>query len=273
VLTVADTYRIDLHEQRTVRQILLATVSLYRRYPLLFAVLALAVVAPYELAVLGITGYGPLVRLAGRHAGVFWLLFLLRTSLVGPLVAALHMHAVLAVGEGRRPRLGAVASHGLRVLPVVGAADVMASVGIYVGLILIIVPGVILWLRWIVVAQAAAIEHEGPLAAMQRSWRLSAGHYRHIFVIALVLFALSAGLTLGARAIPLGSASGIASVALGIVVETVIASFAALTLAVLYFDLRARPQSPEHAPLRPQQKERRRPERGRREYQHLRDLD
>jgi hypothetical protein len=269
---VASTYSIDLQEQRSVRRILLATVALYRRYPVLFAVLALAVVAPYELAVLGITGYGPLVKLAGRHAGVFWLLLLLRTSLVNPLVAALHMHAVLAVGKGHRPLPGDVASNGLRVLPVVGAADVMTSIGIYVGLLLLIVPGVILWLRWIVVAQAAAIDDEGPLAAMQGSWRLTAGHYRRIFVIALILFALSAGLTLGARAIPLGNPSGVASVTLGIVVETVIASFAALTLAILYFDLRARLQLPEREPLRPERKLRR-PERGRREYQHLRDLD
>jgi hypothetical protein len=262
---MADAYRIDLHQQRTVGQILLAAVALYRRYPLLFAVLALAVVAPYELAVLGVTGYGPLVRLAGRHAGVFWLLLLLRDSLVGPLIAALHMHAVLVVGDGRRPRLGSVALRGLRVLPVVAAADVMASVGIYVGLILLIVPGVLLWLRWMVVAQAAAIEQEGPLAAMGSSRQLTAGHYRHVFAIALVLFGVSAGLTLVARAIPLGSASGIASVTVGIAVETVIVSFAALTLALLYFDLHAGPRLPA--------RERQRPERKRQEYPHLRDLD
>src|ERR1700722_5016757 len=55
-LIMADAYRIDLHQQRTVGQILSATVALYRRYPLLFAVLALMVVAPYELGVLGVTG-------------------------------------------------------------------------------------------------------------------------------------------------------------------------------------------------------------------------
>lgn len=238
---MADAYCIDLDQQRTVRQILSATVALYRRYPLLFAVLALAVIAPYELAVLGVTGYGPLVKLAGKHREVFWLVLLLRTSLVAPLISALHMHAVLDVGDGRTPRLGSVALRGLRVLPVVGAADVIASAGVYLGLILLIVPGVLLWLRWIVVAQAAAIEREGPLAAMGSSRALTAEHYRHVFAIALILFGVSTGLTLAARAIPLGSASGIASVAVGIAIETLIASFAALTLALLYFDLRSRP--------------------------------
>lgn len=43
-----------------------------------------------------------------------------------------------------------------------------------------------------------------------------------------------------------------------VVLDSAIASFAALTLALLYFDLRARPAQPERAP---------------REHPHLRDLD
>lgn len=154
---------------------------------------------------------------------------------------------------------------GAWVLPVVGAADVMASAGIYLGLILLVVPGVLLWLRWMVVAQAAAIEQKGPLAAMRSSRALTAGYYRHVFALALVLFGVSAGLTLAARAIPLGSTSGVSSVAVGIAIETVIAFFAALTLALLYFDLRSRSRLPK--------RERQQPERRRLEYSHLRDLD
>ncbi len=43
--------------------------------------------------------------------------------------------------------------------------------------------------------------------------------------------------------------TSIAAVLVGIVVYTLIASFAALTLAVLYFDLRAREAGPGHDPL------------------------
>jgi hypothetical protein len=38
-------------------------------------------------------------------------------------------------------------------------------------------------------------------------------------------------------------------VLIGVVVYTIIASFEALTLAVLYFDLRAREAGPRHEPL------------------------
>jgi hypothetical protein len=51
---------------------------------------------------------------------------------------------------------------------------------------------------------------------------------------------LGGGVTFAAGAIPLGSTSGAASVALGIPARTIAASFMALAVALLYFDLRAR---------------------------------
>ena len=67
---------------------------------------------PYDLAVLAVTGYGPL-RHSGESVGAYWLLQLLTTSLITPLISALHVHAVVAIGEARRPRLGAVGVRGL----------------------------------------------------------------------------------------------------------------------------------------------------------------
>jgi hypothetical protein len=254
---MANVYRIDLEQPRSVSEILATTVRLYRRYPLLFAILAVAVMAPYKLAVLGVTGYGPL-RHGHENAGVSLLLTLLDSALITPLISALHMHAVVAVGEGRRPRLRAVALRGLQVLPVVAAADIIASAGIFLGFIALIVPGVVLSLRWAVVSQAAALEHEGWLPAIRSSTRLTAGHYWHIFGLLLFTVVFGIGVFFGARRMDLGSTSALPSVAVGIAVYTVIASFSALTLALLYFDLRARPEQPARAP---------------REHQHLRDLD
>jgi hypothetical protein len=109
------------------------------------------------------------------------------------------------------------------------------------------------------VAQAAAVEHEGWLPALRRSWRLTSGSFWHIFGLIFVTGLLAFGIILGARAIPVGSSAGIISVTLGIAIDTVIASFLALTLAILYFDLLARETNPvpRRAP----------------EHQHLHDLD
>jgi hypothetical protein len=251
---------ITLEVPRSTRQILATTVSLYRWYPALFAVLAVAVIAPYDLVVLAVTGYGPL-RHSGESVGTYWLLHLLTPVLITPLISALHVHAVLAIGEGRRPRLGAVALRGLQVLPVVAAADVMSSIGIALGYLALIVPGILLGLRWAVTAQAAALEGESWLDALRSSRRLTATHYSHVFGLVLLCGIAAEALRLGVRALPLGSSSGAGSVTVGIATDTVIASFVALTLALLYFDLRARPRAAEQA------------KQAEREYPHLRDLD
>lgn len=237
---------IDLDRQRSVSRILAATAQLYYRYPLLFMILALAVVAPYELAVLAITGYGPL-RSSHENTEIALLLLLLRSSLITPLISALHIHAVVVIGEGQRPQLGAVARRGLQVLPIVAAAEIMAGLGIALGFLAFIIPGIVLALRWAVVAQAAALEGEGWLGALRSSRRLTATHYGEVFGLLFLTGLLTSVVLYGARAVPLGSTSGAASVAVGIAIETLIASFAALTLALLYFALRAWPRSPSTA--------------------------
>ena len=108
-------------EPRSTPRLIGETFQLYRRYPLLFLILAAGVVVPYRLIVLAATGTGPLNqgKLAG---GIALLLTLIDTAVVDPLVSALHVHAVEEVEEGRTPRLGPVARRGLAVLPVVAAA-------------------------------------------------------------------------------------------------------------------------------------------------------
>jgi hypothetical protein len=230
----------QLERPRSLAEIIGEALDVYQRYPLLFMTLAFGVIAPYELAVLAATGEGPLATQTHRSPGVGILLFLLDYALVQPLISALHIHAVMQIGEGRRPQLTQVAARGLRVLPEVAAAVIAAGLGIGLGFLALIVPGVLLALRWSVVAQVAAVEHEGWLPALRRSGTLTRGNYLHILGLLILTGLLAGGVTFAAAAIPLGSTSGPASVALGIVVRTITASFAALTLALLYFDLRAR---------------------------------
>lgn len=151
-------YAIDLDRPRSIGGILAGALGLYRRHPWLFAILALGVIAPYDLAVLAVTGAGPLDTGGHQNAEGYVLLMLLNLSLVGPLISALHVHAVIRIGEAGRPRVGEVALLGLRVLPVVVAAEVMATLGIALGFLALILPGILLSLRWAVVAQAAAVE-------------------------------------------------------------------------------------------------------------------
>jgi hypothetical protein len=253
---MTDAQPIDPSHPHSLRGILRAAGRLYTRYPLLFLILALAVVAPWDLAVLAITGNGPL-HSGGESLTTTLLDGLLRLSLVSPLISALHLHAVAAVGRGERPQLRAVAAQGLRVLPVVAAASIVAGLGISAGFLALILPGVYLMLRWGVVAQVAAAEPGNWTDALSRSARLTDRRYGHVFGVLLVSGLFGEAVGLAARAASLNSASA-GAVALGIAAETLAASFGALTLALLYFDLSSRPAQPAKAP---------------REHEHLRDLD
>jgi hypothetical protein len=235
---MSDGERLDLQQPRSLSQILICTARLYARFPLLFAILAVAVMGPYDLIVLAGAGYGPLNH---SHESIVasLLLLLLRVALITPLISALHMHAVATIGEGRRPRLKAVALQGLGVLPVVAAAEIMSAIGVAIGFLALLVPGVMLSLRWAVVAQVAALEGKGWLPALRRSARLTTEHYGAVFALLATTGVFGFAVREGAIAIPLGSSTGPASVLVGIAVDTLIASYSALTLALLYFHLRA----------------------------------
>lgn len=228
-----------MNAPRSAHQLVKGAFGLYRRYPLLFFVLAAGVIVPYELIVLATTATGPLAH-SSLSLGVSSLLTLIEWFLIGPLVSALHVHAVGEVWGGREPRLVPVARQGLRVLPVVAAATIVSWLGITLGFFALIVPGVVLMLRWYVVAQTAAIEQEGWLPALRRSRQLAEGHYGHIFV-----FAIYVGLIATAPTLLIGFGFGhhsttVASFLVGLVVQVFTWSFAALATALLYFDLRAR---------------------------------
>jgi hypothetical protein len=233
-------HALEIERERSVGEILRAALSLYQLHPLLFLGLAVAVIAPFELGVLAATAEGPLSNGANESTGVSYLVIMLDYVLVGPLVSALCIQAVVLIGPGTRPGLAEVAVRGLRVLPVVAAAVIVSGLGILLGFLALIVPGIVLALRWAVVAQVAAIENEGWIPALRGSATLTRGRYWHVFGVLLLTGLLAGGVAAAAQTIPLGSTSGAASVAVGIAIRTITASFSALALSVLYFDLRAR---------------------------------
>jgi hypothetical protein len=223
-------------EPRSAGRLVLAAFELYRRYPLLFLVLASGVIVPYEAIVLAATGAGPFAQ-GSLSFGTSSLLTLIGLALIGPLVSALHVHAVSEALEGREPRLSSVARRGLRVLPVVAAAEIIAWLGIALGFLAFVVPGIILLLRWYVVAQAAAIEHEGWSLALRRSRQLTAGRYRH-----LIVFAIYVTLITSVPTLVVGFAFGhetttVASFLIGVALRVATWSLSALAAALMYFDL------------------------------------
>jgi len=226
-------------EPQSARRLIAEVFSLYGRYPLLFLILAAAVIVPYELIVLLATGDGPYEV---EETRIGWALSLADVVLITPLVSALHVHAVADVRDGETPVLDSVARRGLQALPVVAAASVISWLGIFVGFFALIVPGIYLTLRWYVVAQAAAIEREGWTAALGRSHELVKGHYRHVIAFAIFVFlVVLVPVAIGFGIVKLGFSEPL-SIVIGIALDIVAWSIGALATALLYFDLRTRLQ-------------------------------
>jgi hypothetical protein len=243
--------RIDLRRPRSVSEVGRATLGLYRYYPWLFLVLAAAVIVPYDLLRLVITGNGPIAH-ARHHAGVAtsWALFFLSLSIVGPIISALHAHALVLIGEAKEPRVASVARQGLAVLPQVALTVTIVAVvvnGILFAprhpafvYVLAYCVSVFLWVRFCVVAQIASVERTSAIATLRTSWKLTRRNGWHVLVVLILIYAVAYGVTAGTRVVTPGSGSGAEWVLLGLGVDTVIASFVALATAVLYFDLVAR---------------------------------
>jgi hypothetical protein len=215
------------------------TARLYGRYPLHFLALAAAVIVPYDLVVLAASNVGPLGHTHTR-ASAEAVLLIVELALVTPLVSALNAHAIALIGAGRAPRPTDVIASAVRVLPVAAAASIMSGLGIGVGLFLFVFPGIYLMLRWVVAAQAAAIENDGWIGAIRRSQQLSAGRLLHILAVLIVVFVV-----IGAPSTALAGALGgrdthAVAFAAGVALHCLTASIAALVTALLYYDLSAR---------------------------------
>ena len=238
---------IDLRRPRDLGEILNAAFKLYRARFSVFAIIALAVVVPVDVLVYGVAGewlwtdhdFGDSLPVGAAVAT--WLAPWLVTT---PLITAGHVHAVMDLGAGRPASARRALAAAAKRLTPVAAVVTLAGIGSALGLILLMVPGIYLWARWYLSAQAVVAEQLGPLAALERSSILVRGQWWRVFGIAVVI-SLVAGVLAAVLAIPLEVAGYAADsgqlVLLGqIAADAISLSFAALAGTLLYFDCRVR---------------------------------
>ena len=151
--------------------------------------------------------------------------------------------------SGKGVNLGAAIGTGLAVLlPVVGLG-LLLGIGIAVGLMLLIVPGIYLALCWIVAVPVLVIERLGIVASIQRSTVLTQNHRWAILgliilyvVILFVLQAIVGALVPGAAAAMMGlpGEGGFPIVALVLltIVQVVTSLIGTVGIAAIYFELR-----------------------------------
>jgi hypothetical protein len=106
------------------------------------------------------------------------------------LVQGALVRATLAHSEGQRATLGQCIGTGLAVaVPLIGLTILML-LGMMAGFMLLLVPGIILYLMWSVAVPALVAEKTGVLGAFSRSRSLTKGARWKIFGLLLLLIVL-----------------------------------------------------------------------------------
>ena len=228
-----ETPYIDLTMPRTVGQLLRAAVDVFAGWAWLFLLVAAVVLVPYGVITALVTD--------NRHVSTSaeLIVALADIAIVNPFVAALQMQALRDLGEGRRPVARDAVTRGLRVLPAVVAAGIVAGLPEFLGLIYapFVFPGLLVAIRLAVAAPVAAAENVTWPDAIRRSFGMTRGNSWRIFGLLLI----QAALTLMIAA--LVGQNAVTAAIVGIALAVLAQAFFTLVIALLYFDLRAREAS------------------------------
>lgn len=240
-----------------VGQILSAVFRTYREQAGLLLPAALIVFIPVEV-INGLLTGGLLAGsdpASAQGLGPLGALVLAALAIMVSLIATylyqgMVVEAARDMRDGRRDfSLGSLFSSVTPVLGALIAAGVLGGVGIFIGFILLVVPGLVLLTWWALLAPVIVIERTGAFEAFGRSRALVRGNGWRVFGVIVVLILLQvvvAGVLQGlAFALVGGGAfeNGIAS----LVANVLLAPLSALAAATIYFALSETP-SPAAAP-------------------------
>jgi hypothetical protein len=195
------------------------------------------------------------VELIGGYGGIVGALI---SAVIGAVLTGM---LVVVVSEDVLGRQVTVAQVWARVRPRIWAlllASALAGLLPYAGLILLVVPGIILWGGWALTTPALVLEGIGPFRALRRSWRLAWPAFGRVwgvrtlsrllgaliqYLVAVPFVALGIAVTAllgGDEGDRLSVLALIAVVLGGIAAGTLTAPFLAGVLALLYLDRRMR---------------------------------
>lgn len=171
------------------------TFGVIGRHPVLFIGVALIFSGLPALAVSVLNLTAAIDAIAGIGLGTM-VVSLLTFFLLGGLMQTSLVVATLQDLSGQRVDLAACLRRALvMLLPVIGVS-ILVGLGVAFGTVLLVVPGVMLYIMWFVAVPALVEERRGIFAALGRSRELTRGSRWPIFglVVAFVVFTLVAGL-------------------------------------------------------------------------------
>jgi hypothetical protein len=233
--------RLTLAQPRDITALFRDSLRVYGRHAGVFIMLSAAVVVPVHVVVEGIG----LERLSGPYDSTPSVAETAVPTVVGflvvmPIITAICIHALRSIAAGGRPGAGEAFVSGFEAFTPLFFAVVIAAIGIAAGLVLFIVPGVYLFVRWYFVPQVVVIDDARGFDALRESGNVVSGFWWRTFGL-VVMINLAAALpalliTAPFAGIASNTDDAIWALAGTICAESVTAPFATL----LYYDLRAR---------------------------------
>jgi hypothetical protein len=197
------------------------------RHLLPIALVVYVLISLLEFLLVVLLGWvGALLGALVGLAGIFWL----QGALVIAVDDVRDGRADLSIRETLerlRPRLNTLTLAGL-----------IASVAVFIGLLLLIVPGLILITIWLLIVPAIMLERRGVIESFGRSRQLVSGNGWNVFgvIVFTVAIALAVGIGLGVLEWAIDRAW--VGVLFDIARQTVIAPFVALAWTITYYELR-----------------------------------
>ena len=114
------------------------------------------------------------------------------TMIGGVILQAALISGAVADFNGRKIPFRDCMSVAFRYFfPLIGLI-ILYSLGVMFGFILLIVPGVLLWLGWFIAVPVLIVERHGVTDSLARSWELTKGYKRWILLLMIILIVFSA---------------------------------------------------------------------------------
>ena len=209
--------------------------DLYKRFFLRFIGTAAVVFVVLDLA----SAFADQAAGGSVSSDLLWSFIAVLLSVVGAfwLQGAL-IEAVSDVRDGKiDTTIGDLFERTRPRLPALIAAGIVAGIGVAIGIILLIVPGLFLLTRWALIPAVIVIEKRSAGDSFDRSWQLTRGYGWPVFgslIVSFIIYAIALGL-FRALFLPLPRFAEIWIG--GIVAHSITTPFIALVGAVLYFRL------------------------------------
>jgi hypothetical protein len=223
--------------------------DLYKRYFLRFVTTAAIVFVVLDLA----SAFAD--QAAGESVGseLLWSLIAVVLSVVGAFwVQGALIEGVSDVRDGRiDTTIGDLFERTRPRLPALIAAGIVAGIGVAIGIILLIVPGLFLLTRWALIPAVIVIEKRGAGDSFNRSWELTRSNGWPVFgslIVSFLLYGIALAL-FRALFLPLPRFAEIWIG--GVVAHSITTPFIALVGAVMYFRLARLSVGVEPAPPTP----------------------